>query len=284
MNLVACMIVYNGMPFLPYCIKSLENQVDTLIIVYGAQKEFKSIPKDKTYEYLDYLWERDTKPDLYIIEEIDQWNNEAEQRNAYLEFIKKNKIDVDWLLIVDSDEFYTDADIGVLRRVMEKADDDIRYINYPFYNFYYSFNFFKKNYDGMLKCIRYRPELIYHYTIPQTLDNIGDDKRITLWGAKHIYLPQIRCYHYGHLTYTVKFKEKEINKLLGSCERDYANPKKWEFISLPTKEKKVEWILRNYKWFNISKILVDEEIEMCRVHPKIIEENFISTNNYERWW
>lgn len=287
MKIVAAMICFNAEPYLYYAIKSILPHVDHLILVYGAQEEFKHQTQDNTQQIITQLEHGIGTTQIIVLgNERGYWDNEADQRNAYLNYIKRLDLDPDWLWVVDSDEFYKPEDIKKIKAWAQYALDnkDLRdYVYgllYPFMNFYGripdGFNYYKKNDIGMLKFVRWYNDLIYHYDQPQLLDNIGNSKYKTLWHFSGIAsygdrLPIIPgkpcCYHYGHVhTY-----DNYIRKLLGSCVRDKANLSKQAFQHLALERKK-QWIELNYSWFKEDWI---EKLGLTRfdgTHPEPIQE------------
>ena len=248
MKVYAVMICWNSEPYIKFAIKSILPFVDKLIIVCGAQAEFRDIKHDDTKRIVLKEQRKDDK----ITVLLNNFDDEAQQRNYYLKHIHEMIDKPDWLWIVDSDEFYTPQHAFILLNVANRLkQSDMRAIIYPFRNFYgempHGFNYYKMNNTGMLKFIKWNENLVYHYREPQLLDNIGTDKLTTLWEDKTFlyHTVDVECFHYGH----VWSREQYTEKLLGSCLRDKHNPKKAHLSSL-SKEKQIEWIHGNYPWFH----------------------------------
>nr|URC17088.1 MAG: nucleotide-diphospho-sugar transferase [Lokiarchaeota virus Ratatoskr Meg22_1012] len=275
MKIIGCMIAYNSEPYVKYAIEGILPYVDHLIIVYGAQKEFSNQVPDNTLNIcIEYSQERSDK--VFLL--TGNFDNEAEQRNTYLEFIRK-ELDCTWMWIIDTDEFYKSRDVSQIKYcagLFNKHD----VLLYRFVNFYgripEGFNWYKVNETGMLKFIRWRDDLKYHYRQPQTLDNIGDTRHTTLWQnrRKIARVNGACCYHYGH----VATEENYIRKLMGSCTRDSSNPKKKAFHDGDDDFRR-EWIKSNYLWFrkNWAQLLLLNRFRSD--HPPQIER-LINDNNY----
>lgn len=259
-KIVAAMQIFNGEPFFPYAVKGIAPYVDDLIIVYGHQKEYKDISPDNTWNEVWKVVNNEKHCIIHLIAK--EWESECEQRNAYLEYIRKEEMHPDWIFICDSDEFYTKNAMELLVSACNSEKlQKYQFLRYPFWNFYYDFWHYKQNATGMLKLIRWKDDLKYHKQIPQVLDNIGDERNLTLWylAEKDKTYGQIitgdldnqtlKCFHYAHLSYNKYFLAKELSKLLGSNKRDVENPQKPKFKNM-TDDQIVMWIRGNYQWLN----------------------------------
>lgn len=245
MKIVACMIAFNGMPFFPAAVDAIAPYVDCMLICYGPQQEFMHISPDDTAHIIWNIDHKYKNTQFYTTERM--WKSETEQRNAYLQLIRDEIPDCDWLWVIDSDEFYLPQDIQFLKTMMKIARDNTTHILYPFMNFYHDFHHYQMNYNGMLKLIRWHPDLEYHEQVPQVLDNIGDRTHNTLWDTPSEYYQNVKCFHYCHLAYNDYWRKREIDKLIGSNLRDSGNPQKPNFKLLTPTEQRL-WISNNYWW------------------------------------
>lgn len=251
MKIVGCMQLYNAEPYFPYSALNIAPYVDDLILIFGAQQEYRDIPCDNTWNKVWKFANNEKRCRVHVIAR--EWESETEQRNAYLNHIRENNLECEILWIVDSDEFYFQKDMIALKDYLNTFmyPDMPNYFLYPFWNFYYDFWHYKINKQGMLKMIKWSDDLCYHKSIPQVLDNIGNSKYNTLWNKKDssIKLIGIKCFHYAHLAYHKYFYQKELYKLLGSNKRDNVNPNKPKF-AIMTDEQIINWIKGNYDWLS----------------------------------
>lgn len=268
MKIVVAMQIYRGMPFFPYALKGILPYVDEIVVVYGPQREFEKQPPDGTRGQLRLIQDyTDRKALIHVIE--GRWKSETEQRNKYLEFIREEGIECDWLWVVDTDEFYPKSSItAILHEAKQITGSSVRNIIYKFFNFYYDFQHYKTNPFGMLKFIQWQDDLQYHDVIPQVLDNIGDSKHQTLWNINHYGVYDACCFHYNHICHTPTFYEREILKLIGGNRRDVGNPKKPNFHLFTDGAMRI-WIESNYPW-------LQQPPADCQVfkgeHPNIIKD------------
>lgn len=104
------MIVLNGMPWVPYAIRSLYPFVDEFIVVEGATlhasdnatRDGHSL--DDTVSAIKALPDPDRK--LTLIQKDGFWPGKTEMSQAYT-----NEMRTDWLWMIDSDEFYMPSDV-----------------------------------------------------------------------------------------------------------------------------------------------------------------------------
>ncbi|RLD11822.1 MAG: hypothetical protein DRI44_02540 [Chlamydiae bacterium] len=274
MNVIGAMIVYNGEPYVKYAIESALQHVKYLVVVYGPQKEFLNDKyHDNTATILDKLKFKYRERIIVLQPEGNYFENEADQRNGYLTFIRE-ELYCDWLFVIDSDEFYKPKEIEVLYLFAEKIDKDV--ILYNFKNFYgripEGFIWYKDNPTGMLKFIRWKDDLQYwdltRFNKPQVLDNIGDSDHVTLWECPDRMInigSVVNCYHYGH----VWSEERYVEKLRGSCLRDRFNPEKQELLKLNEEEQK-RWIRNHYPWFQENYPRLMQLRKFTDAHPAFI--------------
>ena len=118
MKLGALILGYRQIDYIEYCINAIRPFVDRIVVMhsdlpwtkYNANSRSEFGGDDGTKEVLYRLAKRCLK--LNIIEGI--WDIEEDMRNEGVEWLER--MDLDWLLVVDADEFYPDGTLTKLRK------------------------------------------------------------------------------------------------------------------------------------------------------------------------
>jgi len=105
-----CMIVRNEEDNIRYCLDSVKDYVDEIIIVdTGSTDSTVDICKEYTEQVYFY-----------------QWNDDfSEARNESIKYATK-----DWILILDADEFVKQEEFGKLEELLQGIDDHIGALNW----------------------------------------------------------------------------------------------------------------------------------------------------------
>lgn len=116
MRVVACVNVYQDAGFLPECLEALQAQVDALVVVDGAYRDFPSYGPDA--QSTDGTQEIALLAGATLIEAPDRiaWRDEIVKRNRYLDVCGPG----DYLIVVDADEILE----GELDRAVLDSRDD----------------------------------------------------------------------------------------------------------------------------------------------------------------
>ena len=124
MKIGAKILAYNQETYIAYCIKALYPDIDSIVVMYSdvpwtkynpnARKEFSQI--DRTWEILTNF--PDPMKKLRIIR--GRWDIQEDMRNEAVDTLES--MNMDYVLIVDADEFYPDGTLAKLRRYIEDND------------------------------------------------------------------------------------------------------------------------------------------------------------------
>jgi hypothetical protein len=209
------MIVLNGMPFVPYCLRGLYPFAHEIIVVEGASPLARQAAGPDGHSTDDTLAairrfqaEEDPQRKVILVTAEDEghpdgfWPGEKDQQSrAYARRATGN-----YLWQVDSDEFYKAAD---LRAVLDMLRDDpaISAVSFPQITFWGGFDcwcdswYLRKGADVYHRLFRWGPGYTYATHRPPTvLDPAGRDLRRLRWvrgqttRRKGIFL-----YHYSLL-------------------------------------------------------------------------------------
>lgn len=208
-------IILNGEPFIPYCLRSIYPFAYEIIVVEGGHEDAKSVctPEghsiDTTLETLyKFKEEEDTENKLTIVTKNGFWPKKDElgrcrtaQSRAYAE-----KATGDYLWQIDIDEFYKEEDMIRIINIL-KENPDITAVTFPTYTFWGDINFTADSWS-LRRGDKYYHRLFkwstnYKYLThepPTVIDEKGIDLRKKHWisgekmGRKNIFM-----YHYSLL-------------------------------------------------------------------------------------
>jgi len=134
-RIVVSILAYNAEPFIKYCLDSIYDIADMIIIVEGAfdrQRIYGSRSTDRTIEIIRKYHDPKTKIRLLFMN-----GHEHEHKNVALRYCDPG----DWYFMVDADEIYTSKALGNLRRILQTdRKTDLFYVRWN--NFYYSFRYY----------------------------------------------------------------------------------------------------------------------------------------------
>lgn len=119
------MIVLNGMPFVPYCLRQIYPFAHEILVVEGATKNAMGVADenghstDGTVEAIrEFIAKEDNEKKVVLIQNDGPWSEKDEQSQAYA-----NWASGDYLWQVDVDEFYTQKDMNKVLDWLEKNPD-----------------------------------------------------------------------------------------------------------------------------------------------------------------
>ena len=208
-------IVLNGKPFTPYCLRSIYPFAHEIIVVEGGHEDTRSVcttdghSSDDTLEILyKFKKEEDPQNKLIIITRNGFWPKKDElgrdrtpQSRAYAE-----RATGDYLWQVDIDEFYKEEDMRKIIEMLRK-DPEITAVTFPTYTFWGNIKYISdsiylrrgaKYYHRLFK---WSPNYRYLTHEPPTiLDDSGIDLRERKWISGETMLKKnIFMYHYSLL-------------------------------------------------------------------------------------
>lgn len=109
-SLAALCVAYREERFIPKYIQALTDRVDKIVVLNSTKPWFgEELEKDKTAAIARFL-------NADVIEYY--WENEHEQRNAGLDYLSE----YDWVLVLDPDEYFDDANWNKLINFLEKCE------------------------------------------------------------------------------------------------------------------------------------------------------------------
>lgn len=125
-KLIACIMVGNAEDYIKMCLDAIVGQVDKVVICYDSSSKDKTLDVIESFmqKYPDKteLIQRDYEHDLKVK------NANSNQRNFYLEHLKKNYMD-EWVLCLDADEV-VDENVQKIVKYIDEADKEkIVFIN-----------------------------------------------------------------------------------------------------------------------------------------------------------
>lgn len=210
-------IVLNGQPFVPYCLRSIYPFAHRIIVVEGAcEKGTKAIAtpeghsSDGTLESLQkFKNEEDPEDKVQIITRDGFWKEKDEQSQAYATLA-----DGEYLWQVDIDEFYKPEDVRTVLEML-RQDPSITAVSFQQITFWGGFDYVT---DGWY--LR-RGASTYHrlfkwgqgfkYTThrpPTVVDSLGRNLRNIKWvNGKDLAAKGIYLYHYS-LTFPKQVMDK----------------------------------------------------------------------------
>jgi len=241
-------IVFNGMPFVPYLLRSLYPYAHQIIVVEGAVPLMRAMASptghstDGTLEALRHF-ASDEDPDrkLVIVTAEDEGHPDGVwpgEKNEMCQAFARRATG-DWLWEVDSDEFY--SDIAMERMLAWLAEHPqttaVSFRQRIFWgspDWYVAGPFFKGSETGgqIYRIFRWQPSWTYATHFPPTVrDDHGRDLRdLILCGADHTEAMGIFFFHYSLL-----FREQ--------VER------KWQYYAArgdKSADPSVNWVERNW--------------------------------------
>lgn len=219
------MIVLNGEPFVKYNLRAIYPYAHQIIVVEGANDNSAhcATPKghsiDETMQSLrEFKESEDSENKLVIVTAEDEghpdgfWPGEKdEQSQAYAKRTTGN-----WLWQVDVDEFYLDADMRSIIKMLQE-DPSISTISFPELPFWGSFDFrvdgifLRLRYSEVHRLFKWMPGYKYVTHRPVTVvDGADVDLRQINWvRAAELRRRGIYMYHYYKI-----FLNQVINKMM----------------------------------------------------------------------
>jgi len=132
-KIIVSILAYNSETFLKYCLDSIYDFPDKIVIVegsYGLQRAFGLRSTDDTIAIIkDYP---DPKKKITLIHKN---GKEHEHRNEVLKYCSPG----DWFFTVHTDEIYKKKDLDNLRQILAN-DKDTDIFKIPWFEFYYNFH------------------------------------------------------------------------------------------------------------------------------------------------
>jgi hypothetical protein len=206
------MIVLNGEPFIKYNLRSLYPFAHQIIVVEGANQNSAHCATvdghsiDNTMrDLIEFKKFEDLENKLLIVTAEDEghpngfWPGEKdEQSQAYSKRATGN-----WLWQIDVDEFYMEADMQRIRKMLEE-DPSISTISFPEIPFWGSFDyrcdgiFLRFRYSEVHRLFKWLPRYKYltHRPVTVVNDEGVDLRRINWVRAGDLRKQKIYMYHY----------------------------------------------------------------------------------------
>jgi len=136
-RIIVSILAYNAEPFIKYCLDSIYDFADMIIIVEGSfdrQRIYGLRSCDRTVELIKKYPDPKTKIRLFHMN-----RQEHEHRNVALRYCN----DGDWYFTVDADEIYKAKDIKRLKKLLQ-SDAKSDMMKMYWHNFYFNFRLYLK--------------------------------------------------------------------------------------------------------------------------------------------
>lgn len=187
-KIVVSILAYNAKPFIKYCLDSIYDFADRIVIVegtYGIQRAFGKRSTDRTLDIINNYPDPNNKITLLF-----KNGKEHEHRNEVLKHCEPG----DWFFTVHTDEIYKKEDLKKLKTIlMQDKSTDLFWV--ICYTFYYNFSLYLEEIYQRL------------YRVRQGCYFIHKDTMVTKEGVnfmklkcKTLDINDIILYHYGYIT------------------------------------------------------------------------------------
>jgi glycosyltransferase involved in cell wall biosynthesis len=201
-------IVFNGEPFLRYCLRSLYPFAHEIIVVEGACASAKTIATqeghstDNTLQTLySFKSEEDSENKLRIVTRDGFWTEKDEQSQAYAQLASGN-----YLWQVDIDEFYDPEEMSEILNFL-RDHPEISMVSFKQITFWGGFDFtcdgwyLRRGAEIYNRVFRWGPGYRYvSHRPPTVVDQSGQDMRkIRPVILDRILKKPVRLYHYSLL-------------------------------------------------------------------------------------
>lgn len=210
MVIVGVMPVYEEEDWVEWAVRGIIDFVDELVIAEGYQGPAWHFggcrSKDKTIEIIKALSKEYDKITLTECQSRRHvLKGKAATHNHVLRVSRRIK-DADWFFIIDSDEFYTDAQKSRIRQILEKTDKDA--IRVSARMFFYNFNYYIDQTMGRI--IRVTNQMFFK---PGQFPHYADGTPYFIYSgnSSKLILQDDPMFHYSF----VKRPSSEIKRRLG---------------------------------------------------------------------
>lgn len=252
------MIVVNGEPFIRYNLENLYPHAHEIIIVEGAVEKFKHAATpdghslDRTVEIIKNF--PDPQGKIKLIQRDGFWPEKDEMSNAYMEVCTG-----DYIWQVDVDEFYKDADIRKIKKLLSE-DPEIERVDIKTINFWRGFKAVMQGgpyiygADEFIRIFKFKPGYRYlTHRPPTVVDESGQLKRINkaLCAKELAETHNVYIYHYSYVFPEVVKNKSDYYSRMGwgkGCEEglkwaeeywmNFKNPLRVHLIKFP-----ISWII-----------------------------------------
>ena len=271
MKLSACMIVLNGMPYMPYLLRGIYPVMDEIIIVEGAVETTAELADknghstDGTVEAIRHFSDPERK--IKLIQIDGYWPEKNEMCFAFAEACTG-----DYLWQMDADEFYKPRDMLWLKDYLAQ-NREVGAVSFTFLNFFGGMQsitngaWFYYNRSQIWRLLRWGKGYRYvTYRQPTALDESGVDTKDypVLHGNMLSRKYGIYTYHYSYVT------RAQVAEKMHYHQRY----KKGGFLYIDDYD---EWYQNHFQTFTPWRVHPDERpmswLEPFRgQHPEVIQQ------------
>lgn len=266
-------IVVNGEPWIEIVLKGLYKHAHSICIAEGATLNWQRGNNFKTPRSTDNTLSiikdfPDPENKIRFVSSPEFYAEKLEQCNAWLDLVPK---DTDYIWEVDTDEFYHDKDIELIKKMLKT--NNYTYVEFLTLNFFKGTDYIAQGGIGWAYDTPFPRIFKYHnnckwsnHRPPTILDENGRDlKTIKPLLAKD---NPVKIYHYSYVT--DKQVEEKMQYYTKAFGRDYIN----------------QWYIPFYKnWNNENRLELESRYSAhpsCKgattkrfngEHPKVIQQN-----------
>ena len=260
MKIAVCMIAFDAADYIEYSLKSIYNFASQIIIVSGVDRFARQCGYSnvKTKKLIGSFPDPDEKLKFHKAGRV---KTKIELRNKSLELVDS---DVDWILIVDSDEVWTKNDLLNLKKRMKNTKQNALNIKHYFFflDFYHKYHECTHP-ERAFRNIKGRGYFNWH-----TKTSYNDKKPL----RDYEVVDDVAFYHYGYVGELGRINKKTRYSFL---QLAYMGEKfkRFEKLNLPqgTIEREIKW--RERHWFNDEHIEdVCEEVNLSE-HPEVMKSH-----------